>query len=127
MMGVEIADSCVIGAQSCVTKSLKNKGVYAGVPAKFIKEIIPFSEEEKIMKTIHIIEEYKKIARYHNLKPTITIDYPWVTIENFRVNFESFQFKGDENIITDDFRDYIRKWGIRIYTNRQFTSNFSFE
>lgn len=127
MMGVEIDDYCVIGAQSCVTKSLKNKGVYGGVPAKFIKEIIPLSIDEKVKKTYYIIEEYKKIARYHNLSPIITIDYPWVTIENFRVNFESFKFEGDESITTDDFRDYIRKWGIRIYTKRQFTSNFNFD
>ena len=41
MMGVKIADNSVIGAQSVVTKSIKNTGIYGGVPAKFIKEIIP--------------------------------------------------------------------------------------
>lgn len=127
MMGVDIADYCVVGAQSCVTKSLSAKGVYGGVPAKFIKEIVPLSEEEKVKKTHQIIEEYLKIARYHNLNPSISIEYPWVRIEDFRVNFETFEFEGDESITTDDFRDYIRKWGIRIYTRRPFLSNFSFE
>lgn len=97
------------------------------VPSKFIKGIIPLSEYKKIKKTEYIIEYYKKIARYQNLNPTISIDYPWVTIENFRANFEFFDFEGDESITTDDFRDCIRKWGIRIYTKRQFTSNFSFD
>jgi len=127
IMGVEIADYCVIGAQSCVTKSLINKGVYGGVPAKFIKGIIPLTSEDKVRKTEFIIEEYKKIARYHNLNPHIILDFPWVTIEDFHINFESFEFEGEENVITDDFRDYIRKWGIRIYTKRPFTSNFSFD
>jgi acetyltransferase-like isoleucine patch superfamily enzyme len=127
MMGVDIADYCVVGAQSCVTKSLAIKGVYGGVPAKFIKEIVPLSGEEKVKKTHQIIEEYLKIARYHNLHPSISIEYPWVRIEDFRVNFETFEFEGDESITTDDFRDYVRKWGIRIYTQRPFLSNFSFE
>jgi acetyltransferase-like isoleucine patch superfamily enzyme len=126
MMGVEVADYCVIGAQSVVTKSLKTKGIYAGSPAKFIKEIVPLTTEERILKTEHIISEYKKIAKYHNLDPSIQVDFPWVTIENFRVNFETMDYDGDETIVTDDFRDYIRKWGIRIYTKRPFISNFQF-
>jgi acetyltransferase-like isoleucine patch superfamily enzyme len=127
MMGVEIADYCVVGAQSVVTKSLTKKGIYGGSPAKFIKEIIPLSIEEKIRKCEDIITEYKKIAAYHNLNPRIIIDFPWITIDDFCVNFETFVYEGDETIVTDDFRDYIRKWGIRIYTKRPFVSNFSFE
>jgi len=127
MMGVEIADDCVVGAQSVVTKSLIKKGIYGGSPAKFIKEIIPLSIEEKIKKCEDIIVEYKKIATYHNLNPRIIIDFPWITIDDFRVNFETFEYEGTETIVTDDFRDYIRKWGIRVYTKRPFVSNFSFE
>lgn len=125
MMGVNIANNCVVGAQSVVTKSLINTGIYAGSPAKFIKEIVPLTTEEKIIKIQNIISEYKKIAQYHNLSPAITIDFPWVTIEDFMINFETLDFKGKETITTDDFRDYIRKWGIRIYTKRPFVSNFS--
>lgn len=124
MMGVSIADYCVVGAQSVVTKRLNKVGIYAGSPAKFIKDIIPLSIEEKVVKTNHIIAEYRKIAQYHNLAPIIVSDFPWVTIENFRVNFETMAYEGDETVITDDFRDYIRKWGIRIYTKRPFVSNF---
>lgn len=127
MMGVEIADYCVVGAQSVVTKSLTNKGIYGGSPAKFIKEIIPLSIEEKIKKCEDIIVEYRKIATYHNLNPRIVIAFPWITIDDFRINFETFEYEGNETNVTDDFRDYIRKWGIRIYTKRPFVSNFSFE
>ena len=35
--GVVIGDNVVVGANSVVTKSLKEKGVYGGVPAKLIK------------------------------------------------------------------------------------------
>lgn len=126
MIGVEITDYCVIGAQSVVTKSLERKGIYAGSPAKFIKEIVPLTIEDRIVKVEHIISEYKKIAKYHNLNPLIIFNFPWVTIENFRINFETMIYEGDETVTTDDFRDYIRKWGIRIYTKRPFVSNFQF-
>jgi acetyltransferase-like isoleucine patch superfamily enzyme len=126
MMGVEIADYCVIGAQSVVAKSITQKGIYAGVPAKFIKEIIPLNVEEKIKKTQEIIDHYLPIAKYHELKTQISLDYPYITIGDFRVNVETFEFSGIENEITDDFRDYVRKWGIRIYTERPFRSHFSF-
>lgn len=127
MMGIEIVDNCVIGAQSCVTKNILSKGIYAGSPAKFIKDIVKPTIEEKIKKTDLIIEEYKKIAAYHNLSPSIKVDYPWITVNDFRVNFETFEFDGTETAETDDFRDYIRKWGIRIYTKRPFISQFTFD
>jgi acetyltransferase-like isoleucine patch superfamily enzyme len=126
MMGVEISDYCVIGAQSVVTKSLTKKGIYAGVPAKFIKEIIPLELESKIKKTQEIIDNYMPIAKYHNLNPNIILDFPFITINDFRVNVETFEYSGIENDVTDDFRDYVRKWGIRIYTERPFRSHFSF-
>ena len=126
MMGVEIADQIVIGAQSVVTKKLLKKGIYAGSPAKFIKETIPLTTEDRIKKLNEILASYTEIANYHNITTNITVNYPHVTICDFKINVETFDYEGTENQITDDFRDYIRKWGIRIYTERPFKSNFSF-
>lgn len=126
MMGVEIADYSVIGAQSVVTKSLTQKGIYAGSPAKFIKEIVPLSLEQKALKLKQIIDAYIPIAIYHDIKPEIKIDYPFVYMNDFKFNAETFEYWGEESIETDDMRDYIRKWGIRIYTERPFVSKFSF-
>ena len=39
MPGVNVGDNVVIGAGSVVTKSLESNGVYAGVPARFIKSL----------------------------------------------------------------------------------------
>lgn len=44
MRGVKIAEGSVIGANSVVTKDVPSYSVYAGVPAKFIKN--RFNEEE---------------------------------------------------------------------------------
>lgn len=127
LMGVEIGKNCVVGANSTVTRSIMETGIYGGTPAKFLKEITPLSNAEQIQKTEEIIKNYKSIAAYHNLNPDIEINFPVVRIDDFRVNFLTMEYEGEESIVTDDFRDYVRKWGIRIYTTRPFISNFSFD
>lgn len=126
MMGVSIADYAVVGAQSVVSRSIKEKGIYAGVPAKFIKGIEPLSLEERVSKVEKIIDEYYKIAEYHNIHEKLKLDYPWIYFKEFAFNVETFEYKGTEDEETDDLRDYIRKWGIRIYTERPFVAKFSF-
>ncbi|MBI4648413.1 MAG: acyltransferase [Bacteroidia bacterium] len=125
MMGVEIADQIVIGAYAVVTKTLKEMGIYAGVPAKKIKDIIPLTYEQRIQKISEIVNNYAAVAKYHQINPKIKIDFPYININNFRFNVETFEYEGIEDIETDDFRDYIRRWGIRIYTERPFKSCFN--
>lgn len=125
MMGVSIVDNVVIGAQSVVTKSIKEKGIYAGSPARFIKEITPLSLEDKIKKVEAIIKNYEPISIYHNIKSKIVLDYPKIKVDDFMLDCEDFSYSGEETIATDNFRDYIRKYGIRIYTYRGFKNNFS--
>jgi len=128
LMGVEIADRVVVGAGSVVTKSLTSqKSIYAGNPARFIRAIAPLSADARIEMMDAIIEKYSHIAQYHGINPEIKVDYPSIEINEFKINVETFEYDGTEDEETDDFRDYIRKWGIRIYTNRGFKSNFSFE
>lgn len=124
MMGVEIAPQCVIGAGSTVTKPLVEKGIYAGVPARFIRTIDPISKEKRIKKIHEMLEAYRDIADYHGISPRIELNYPNICINQFSLNVENFTFEGEEDRETDDFRDYIRKWGIRIYTGRPFVSCF---
>jgi len=124
MMGVEIADYVVIGSNALVSKNLSEKGIYAGVPAKKIKDIEPLNIEQRVKKLEEIIENYKLIAKYHNIKAEVQINYPYISMKDFRFNVENFEYEGTEDIETDDLRDYMRKWGIRIYTNRPFQSKF---
>ena len=125
MMGASIADDCVIGANSVITKPLLEKGIYAGTPAKFIKKITPLLDDERKLKIDEIINvHYLPIANYHGINPNIKIDYPYIEINKFRFNVLTFEFWGDEDEETDDLRDYIRKWGIRIYTKRSFRSKY---
>jgi acetyltransferase-like isoleucine patch superfamily enzyme len=124
LMGVEIADFCVVGANSVVSKSLLQKAIYAGSPAKFIKEIKSLSLEKKQSTLLKVLEEYMPIAQYHGINPEFTVEYPKVKYRDFIFNAETFEYDGIEDEETDDLRDYIRKWGLRIYTKRPFQSIF---
>jgi len=125
LMGVEIVDKCVIGAQSTVTKSLTKSGIYVGSPTRYIKPLVPLNYEQRIEKINQILDEYKKIALFHRVNSKIIFDYPLIIIGEFKLNVENNTYEGKENEDTDDLRDYLRKWGIRIYTTRPFKSKLS--
>ena len=127
MMGITIGKDIVIGANSVITKDLKKQGIYAGNPAKFIREITPLSKEERIKKVQEVLVEYKKISTYHGINPKIKLEYPEIQVNNCRFNVETLQFKGEEDEETDDFRDYVRKWGFRFYSKRMFRSVWSWD
>ena len=126
LMGVHIGKNAVIAAQSVVTKDLAGDAIYAGNPAKKIIDVIEPSIKEKIKLLNKIIVEYKKIAKYHNINPKIRVNYPFVHVNDCIFNVESFEFEGNEDKETDDFRDYVRKWGLRFFSKRPFKSHFTF-
>ncbi|MCF8367449.1 MAG: acyltransferase [Bacteroidales bacterium] len=128
LMGVTIAPYIVVGANSVVTRNLDvERGIYAGSPAKYIKTVAPLDQSEKEEKLKMIIEEYLKISKYHGINTSLKTKYPYITMNDFTFNVETFEYEGEEDEETDDMRDYFRKWGIRIYTERPFVSKFSFE
>jgi len=123
LMGVTIAKNIVIGSCSVVTKNLtETSAIYVGNPARFIKRVVPLSTAEKIKKVDYIINEYKKISEHHNMNSPIEVKYPVITVNECVFNVENLQFSGLEDEYTDHFRDYIRKWGIRFYSDRPFRS-----
>lgn len=125
LMGTTIADNIVLGACSLVIKDLsKQNSVYAGSPARFIRKVVPLSKEERVKKIINIIERYEVIVKYQGINPTIKLDYPFIQVNKFIANVETFKHDGLEDNETDNFRDYFRKWGIRIYTKRPFNTHF---
>jgi len=128
LMNTEIADNITLGAHSLVSKSLlMPNAVYAGAPAKWIRNVVPIkTTEEKVMKILDIITKYNEIAKHHKINPKISFKYPWIQVNEFCCNVETFEYRGTEDNETDNFRDYFRKWGIRIYTPRPFATHFKF-
>jgi acetyltransferase-like isoleucine patch superfamily enzyme len=127
MPNVTIEEGCVIGAQSVVSKDISEKGIYAGSPAKRVGDIKPLTATQKENLLIEVLDEYTKIAPYHNVTTSIRLEYPWIVMGGLHMNVETFDYVGHENEDTDDFRDFLRKFGIRIYTHRPFKSKFTFE
>jgi len=122
MMGVTIGERAVIGAQSVVTKNAEANCIYAGNPARLIRKIAPPSAEVKPVLLTRILKAYQSIAQYHSISPVIRATYPIVHVNKCRFNVEDLTFEGEEDEETDDFRDYVRKWGLRFYSERPFKS-----
>jgi len=125
MAGVEISDNVVIGSNSNVIKSLtKSKSIYVGNPAKFIKKIEEPDIKDKLEMLTSIIDEFNDLLKYYVVGDVnFNIEYPNLTINNFTINLEDYSYSGKEDELTDMFRDFIRKRGIRIYTDRRFGFN----
>lgn len=125
MSGVEITDNVVIGAQSTVIKSLlTERGVYVGSPAKLIKTIdLPNLEEQKIMLS-NIIEDFKQLLTYYEVEDSkIEVELPIVRVNNLNINVIDFTYTGEHDSISDAFRDFIRRYGIRVFAPHGFNFN----
>lgn len=80
LRGVTIYDDIIIGANSLVSKDLKESGVYAGAPAKFICTLEEFKEKrekKQLDEATELVIEYKK--RYGKFpKKEILREYFWL-------------------------------------------------
>jgi acetyltransferase-like isoleucine patch superfamily enzyme len=125
MAGVEICDNIVIGSHSTVTKSLVTpKGIYAGSPAKLIKNIVEPSLEEKNEMLDGLIRDFKDLMSYYDIPGfNINHNYPILTINGLEINLIDFSYKGEHDVITDAFRDFARRYGIRVYAPQGYKFN----
>ena len=66
--GVEIGNNVVVGAGAVVTKDLPSEGVYAGIPAKKVVDIIDYKEKSLKFdigtKTMNREEKKEKLINY---------------------------------------------------------------
>lgn len=124
MMGVTVADDVVIGSHSTVVKSLsESKSVYAGSPAKFIKRIETPSTESQVELLHMVCNEFKKLITFYEQQPDfVEVDFPYIRLNNMTFNAKTLTCEGEHDIITDAFRDFSRRYGLRFYcAGRNFT------
>lgn len=125
MSGVEIANNTVIGAQSTVVKSLlTEKAVYVGSPAKLVKTIeTPTLEKQKEI-LFEISEDFKDLMTYYEVGSfNIEIDFPNIKINNLSIDALNLTYTGEHDIVSDAFRDFARRYGIRIFAPHGFIFN----
>ena len=127
---VSIGDNVVIGINSIINRSLPGGCFAAGAPCKVIKEnVYPKSISDETLKEIalDIITEWTKLISYKSIDDffieyklgKIYLSYnEWKTIYNLRER----TMEGDTNDVAEDLRDFLRRRGIKIYTNRLFQS-----
>ncbi len=127
---VTIGNDVVIGINSIINRSLPDGCFAAGSPCKVIKEnVYPKNISDKILKemALNIITEWSKLISYKGIDD-FSIQYKfgkiyltyneWKTIYHLREK----TMEGDTNEVAEDLRDFLRRRGIKIYTNKLFRS-----
>jgi acetyltransferase-like isoleucine patch superfamily enzyme len=118
--GVEVAENIVIGANSTVSRSLLEKSsVYVGNPVQFIRTVKELTFQEKVNSILELLARYRQLT---NSFKKLFFTPPLIYIDDAIIDVEAKTITGTETETTDKFRDFLRRYGIRIYTSRPFLS-----
>ena len=132
---VTIGDDSVIGIGSIINKDLPSGCLAAGSPCKVIRENcypkeLTEGELEKII--LNIIDDWFKLHKDKNIKD-VQVDYDThrkiITLKKGKneIHFTHYHIDTKEMIgvtsdVSEDLRDYLRRRGIKIYTDKPFKS-----
>ena len=127
---VSIGDNVVIGINSIINRDLPSGCFAAGSPCKVIKEKVypkkvTLSEQSMLIKNI--------VGKWYDLHDTKGISGIKTKYENGKIKLIQGEYvtiydignkviKGYTNNVSEDLRDFLRRNGIKIYTDRFFTS-----
>lgn len=127
---VTIGDNSVIGINSLINKDIPSGVLAAGTPAKVIKENVypkKLTTDQKNSIISDIIENWKELMYFKNIS-NFYIGHinsiVSIVVEDDMTQFdlESKSVSGNINAISEDFRDFLRRNGIKIYTKNFFKS-----
>ena len=127
---VSIGNNVVIGINSIINRSLPDGCFAAGSPCKVIKEnVYPKNISAKTLKemALNIITEWSKLISYKGIDDFI-IQYKSGKIYLSYSESKTIYYlrgktmEGDTNEVAEDLRDFLRRRGIKIYTNKLFQS-----
>ena len=128
---VTVGDNVVIGTNSLVNKDLPSGCLAAGSPCKIIKEgMYPKNySKEKISDMVKgIISDWETLLDSKGITRNVKTKYENGKIFLYQSNFETIYnieertIDGHINNVSEDLRDYLRRRGIKIYTDRFFKS-----
>jgi acetyltransferase-like isoleucine patch superfamily enzyme len=127
--GAIVGGGIAVGAQSVVSGKLMTPGTYAGNPARFLHPITPPPAGKQVELFRELVEEYGDTLRYRGLRAVIRVaETPdagpecrlRVAVNGCALNPFTLRAEGEEDEMTDDFRDFMFKRGVRFYTRRPF-------
>ncbi len=123
---VQIGNNVVIGVNSLVNKDLPSGCFAAGIPAKVLREnIYPHRDKAANREQIEkILEEYDKQAAYKELAASLRYDgdLEIVTCNGRQFDVQNMTIDGELDDVQEDFRDFLRRRGIKFFTGKPFRS-----
>jgi len=132
---VTIGDDSVIGIGSTINKDIPSGCLAAGSPCKVIKENCypkELNKEELEKKVLEITNNWCKLHRDKNItdveidydisRKIITLKQGTDTILFTHYDVIKKEMIGYTNEVSEDLRDYLRREGIKIYTDKPFES-----
>tara|TARA_Y100000361_G_scaffold145593_1_gene154959 strand:- start:1083 stop:1928 length:846 start_codon:yes stop_codon:yes gene_type:complete len=131
---VSIGDDTVIGIGSVINRDLPSGCFAAGSPCKVIKENCypqELNKKELEKKSLEIISDWCKLLDDKNVK-NVFVSYSTKGVITLKQGGDTAWFThydiikkemiGYSNEVSEDLRDYLRRRGIKIYTDRPFES-----
>ena len=126
---VKIGENTVIGIGSILNRSIPKGCFAAGSPCKVLKENCyprELSDEEKYNILTDIVKDYIDLLKFKGLKAGIEVNPDKLILERKKgkttFNIEKRTIEGYEDELSEDMRDYLRRRGIKIFTNNKFKS-----
>ena len=128
---VTIGDDTVIGIGSIINRDLPSGCFAAGSPCKVVRENCypkELSNEELQKKVLEIINNWCKLHKDKNiLMSAIRVWGEGIITLKQKDKFTHYDVKEKEiigyvNEVSEDLRDYLRREGIKIYTDKPFES-----
>lgn len=129
--GITIGSYVVIGINSLINKDVPSNCLAGGIPVKILRENCypkKLSQEEKNILIMGIIKRYIPLMEDKVIKGTVSYDAKTDRIILKRQSGKTFYNIGSmkiEGIIdeeSEDFRDFLRRNGIKFFTNTRFKS-----
>ena len=135
---VTIGENTVIGIGSIINRNLPIGCFAAGSPCKVIKENCypkELNKKEKEDIVDNILQDWKQLLKHKCMRaPSVNYNEESnsITLTQFSYdpspndttifNLENKTMEGFDNNISEDLRDYLRRRGIKIFTNNNFRS-----
>jgi hypothetical protein len=86
-----------------------------------IKRIEEPSVAQKISMLRDIVEDFNHLMSHYSVpKFYIEANYPYIKINNLTLDVKQLTYEGEHDEVTDAFRDFIRRYGIRIFAPQGF-------
>jgi len=126
LANVTIGDNVVIGVNSLINKNLPSGCLAGGIPVRVLKENqYPVADRVKNSALIHeIIAEYRKQMQFKGIAADIRFNEEAFTIQcnDVTFNLDEKIISGELGAVEEDFRDFLRRRGIKFFTGKPFSS-----